>query len=646
MITLTKRQRDILLHLLSMESFITYDQCAKLFSVSNRSIRKDFETIQDFLDENECILLKKPGVGIKIQCSEIQRSSLKKEMKLMKTHHLNRKERQHFAILMLLFKENCTFQEIADFCRVSKQTIINSFDEIQKELEKDELTIEKIQGIGLKIKGQENLIRRKFIDVITQINDPSLIHDAVLEIGEMKQLENRANEMIQKLQINCGITFVDPLRIQLIFMFVLLRNEQHHLLLHVVHEEMNQWMDHLDIILEVIKDYFENQNEQNYVASLLLGERMDLFTPLEHMNENDEAHQIAMYLIDALKQLNQSDFNQPEMIQGLTIHLRSAIYRYRNHIHIHNEMLDEIKISISLMYEFTRQKLQEIEADYQLVFDEHEIAYIAMYIASIYETSLKETNQLKIMIVCSFGLATSSMLKTRMVSILPNCEIIGPCSRNQALSYLQENDIDAVITTNEFEFGEIEVIHVNPLLLQRDIDKIKNCLFQLSYSKMCIHFIQSSQTQNILQNKKFIQDYVQASDIQIIEKIESWEAAIQLAAKPLLDKEIIFESYVESMIRAVKELGTYMVITPKVAYVHAGVDDGIQQNGSSILVLKNPIEFGDTNPKIVQCIVVLGIKDKKQNDLLNLAYILEKKRNLVLLEDENINLEQILNMHD
>lgn len=46
------------------------------------------------------------------------------------------------------------------------------------------------------------------------------------------------------------------------------------------------------------------------------------------------------------------------------------------------------------------------------------------------------------------------------------------------------------------------------------------------------------------------------------------------------------------MIQAVNEFGTYMVITPKVAYVHAGKDDGVNKNCVSLLLLENEIPLG------------------------------------------------------
>ena len=95
-----------------------------------------------------------------------------------------------------------------------------------------------------------------------------------------------------------------------------------------------------------------------------------------------------------------------EIIDGLTVHLRAAIYRSRSKIHIRNELLNEVKMSVSLMFEFTLHEMCKVEEKYGIVFDENEIAYIAMYLTSIYETSIKETVSLDILIICSYGVDT------------------------------------------------------------------------------------------------------------------------------------------------------------------------------------------------------------------------------------------------
>ncbi|NCB34324.1 MAG: transcription antiterminator, partial [Erysipelotrichia bacterium] len=248
-------------------------------------------------------------------------------------------------------------------------------------------------------------------------------------------------------------------------------------------------------------------------------------------------------------------------------------------------------------------------------------------------------------LVCSFGLATSSILKTRMEQVIPECIILGPMSKHEAETYAENHRVDIIISTNDIDFQTIPVIKVNPLIYPEDMDYIKNRLFQLSYSLMCKSFLTSYSKQAKNERQICIKDLISPDNIEIMDHCDSWEKAIVLAAKPLLKSHDIEQRYVEKMIDAVNRLGTYMVLVPETAFVHAGTEDGIRCNCTSILILKKPLVFGNKNPKTVRFLVILGIKNKEENALLELVYIFENENNRSVLVSEDITKDMIGNLH-
>lgn len=80
-------------------------------------------------------------------------------------------------------------------------------------------------------------------------------------------------------------------------------------------------------------------------------------------------------------------------------------------------------------------------------------------------------------------------------------------------------------------------------------------------------------------------------NIRFKNKVTTWEAAVQYSAKPLLDKEMITEKYVEAIIENTKENGPYYILVPGVAVPHARHEMGAIENGLSCLVLDEPILF-------------------------------------------------------
>lgn len=651
MIVLTKRQKDILKLLCLKDDFITLDSISKKFLVSKKSIQNDLNQIDLFLKEKNFDLIRKAGTGIYINEEENSKYKLSNELENMQIRSFSKVERHILIKTTLLCRPLCTFQDLADICLVSKQTIINSFIDVVNEFNLENIKVEKIQGIGLRLYGEEIDIRRYFIQLINENSDNQLVQITANEQGRLNEYEKDINNILHEIETICMFTFTNMKRLKIIIGYMLLRIRNNFLLPNdIVFNNLSQQHEILQIV-DIISKFVKVDNEKLYLSTIILSERINQLTDsnITSINDtHDEAYQIAMFLIDSLQSMqpiNQDDIQ--DTINGLTLHLRSAINRYRNNLQIKNELVEQIKLSVSLIYEFTSKELHKVEKLYNIEFDENEIAYITMYIASIYETSFKEISTVKVLLVCSFGLATSSMLKSRIIQSFPGFEIFGPLSQNNAFNFLNENNVDLIISTNEFEYSSTPVIKVNPLLNYENMEKIKNKLDQFSYSKMCSHFITSyASTTKITPSKHYIANYVMQENIQIIDECNSWEEAIQLAAQPLLKKKLINQNYVDSMINAVNDYGTYMVMTPNTAYVHAGVNDGIFQNCTAILVIKKPVIFAYTNSKLVSNIVILGIKDKRENDLLNIAYIFEKEENIKLLCSSDITKEAIINMHD
>lgn len=73
--------------------------------------------------------------------------------------------------------------------------------------------------------------------------------------------------------------------------------------------------------------------------------------------------------------------------------------------------------------------------------------------------------------------------------------------------------------------------------------------------------------------------------------VESWEEGIRLAAKPLLEKGVIEETYVEAMIASVNKNGPYIVLKDYFALPHAKAGEGVNQVGMALLTLEEAVDL-------------------------------------------------------
>ncbi len=108
---------------------------------------------------------------------------------------------------------------------------------------------------------------------------------------------------------------------------------------------------------------------------------------------------------------------------------------------------------------------------------------------------------------------------------------------------------------------------------------------------------------------------------------EDWEGAVRAAGQLLLNQSTITGEYVEAMVRAIRELGPYMVVAPGIALAHGRPEDGVNDICMSLVRLSNPVEFGAEVNDPVDLVFALGGVDEKSH--LGLLSQLAK-----LLQDE------------
>lgn len=86
-------------------------------------------------------------------------------------------------------------------------------------------------------------------------------------------------------------------------------------------------------------------------------------------------------------------------------------------------------------------------------------------------------------------------------------------------------------------------------------------------------------------------DKITVDDIQTQIYAEDWEDAIKKTSKLLLDRGAIGQSYVDAMIRVIKENGPYIVISKHIALAHARPEYGVKEMGLSFSTLNPPVNF-------------------------------------------------------
>lgn len=95
-----------------------------------------------------------------------------------------------------------------------------------------------------------------------------------------------------------------------------------------------------------------------------------------------------------------------------------------------------------------------------------------------------------------------------------------------------------------------------------------------------------------------LKQYLSEETMQHKTSVDNWEEAIAMAARPLLNKGVIDDSYVEAMIDSVEKNGPYIVLKDYFALPHAQAGTGVNEVGMSLLTLEESVDLKGNEVKV------------------------------------------------
>jgi len=115
---------------------------------------------------------------------------------------------------------------------------------------------------------------------------------------------------------------------------------------------------------------------------------------------------------------------------------------------------------------------------------------------------------------------------------------------------------------------------------------------------------------------------------------KDWEDAIRQAADALLQNGKIKPSYIDAIIKTVKETGPYIVLTKHVALPHARSEAGAIESAIGIATVKTPVVFGHKENDPVKYLFCLSAKDSEShiNALADLTGLLDREDFYAMLD--------------
>ena len=340
------------------------------------------------------------------------------------------------------------------------------------------------------------------------------------------------------------------------------------------------------------------------------------------------------------------------LFKGLLNHLKPAIYRIKNDIHLENSIHRELIEKEKYLFEIVKNSLSETKELNNISDDE--ISYLVVYFkAAIERIKLNKNKKKTVLIICNFGYGTSKLLSQNLKENYDiNIKEIIPFYELERYDKL--NEIDCIITTTEFKNikHDIPIIKVNPILEKEDylvLDSLNFCRNKNKLSlKNLIYTIKDDIKEENFENVIFklknkfgdflVDDFIEEKQlslselmplekIKIIDEEKDWKSAIKIIGNILVSDGSIEENYIENTIKVVEENGTYMVINNRYGVFHAKNNGDVKKSSLGMLILKKPLQIKD---KTINIILLLSSKDGHEhlNGLVEFSRIFEDDKNI------------------
>ena len=437
-------------------------------------------------------------------------------------------------------KDTIKLEDLADSMYVSLSTVKNDLKEVKKILNEYNLKISSKHKQGICIEASEEDIIKFIINYSNKVDNSLSIKDFL------------NNNIIENL-FSIKKILLDTLSYEnMILTDNEFKNIVNYISIYLSRNNTNQ----SDFIKEYIKKYKSkkekpiSEDEQLLIRKAIKEFCRDLNIATSINLSHDKVFEECLFNhISNLYKRADLGINQPEITAG------------------------EIKLKYPFAFELGKIAKKTIEKNLNMEISEDEIGNIALHIGGALERIDKsdEKKVYKTIIVCTSGVGTSMLIKSKLENIFKGKLEIIKVIPSYLIDYINVLDIDFVISTVEVNLENVNVIKVSPMLTDKEIKLIEKYIeTENVYIDLDI--------QNLFSSELFFKDI----------KAETRSQVIDIMSKKLVEKgyidDTMRQSYFERETIATTEIGN-MVAIPH------GAKGEVYENKVAIGILKEPISW-------------------------------------------------------
>jgi len=630
-------------------------QLEEKFQLSRRQVRYSMTKINDFLESHDYPKIKRTSTGkfivnpiiLDLFTGNGQQSPRKN------SYIPSEKERAEYIILMLLSSsEELSLIHFCSALEVSKNTVLRDIKYAQIIIKEYQLEIVYSRIHGYELSGSEWNKRKLLIELLQEVfkmYDSEWYLQKLLEItkDDIEHME----QLLEKVETKLQLKFSDE-RMRLL---------QYTLLILFRRIKRGAFIDDFYHI-----DYEELSDTKEFEAAELLVQELShvpkaerLFITLQLLTANvlssqlltdRELPHLRKALKDSLEVFERKAIvafkDKEDLLEKLMLHMKPAYYRIKYHLTTNYQIIEKVSNEFEAIHYMVKDSLKPLEDFIRCSLPEDEVAFLTILIGG-YLINSGETIHMKkkAMVVCPNGVSISNLMESTFRDLFPEFYFYDAFSIRE----FQQSDLDTDIIFSPVPIQTDKKLFIVKGLMT-DFEKLQlrqrvmKEIFGLNSNVINIdQLIATMEKHGKIDDREALEkdlqefftfqmpsenaskfngynlsDLINLQHIKVVDQVESWYEAIEIAAQPLLKKGIITDHYVDVMKNLYPDVPDHIVLGRNIAIPHAGTEDGVNDVGMSLLMINDGLSLKDGEK--FHFVVVIAAVDRNQhlNALLQL----------------------------
>lgn len=505
MIALSSRQKRIIDLLSQQRHYVTAKWIADTLDLSEKTIYRELQVVEERLEREKIELKKQPGKGYMLELTaSLRNMGLQSEDSPEPPDQSTGARRiQILSQLLSQAPKETSISRLATAYYISNASIVNDLKFIEGMLEPFHLQLVRNQK-GTHVKGAEADIRKAFMYLV---NELILTYPKESGYAEQNRIDRKTyrelvrqfepgavrfvQELLEKTEHDLSYSIGDPYYINMLTHLLILikRFEKGKLLTgkpdvrQVSPLDENAFKIAASIVKQV-EQYVDGslpEEETYFIYQHLVssGAGISYYSPSATeliVRENPDIRQIATRLVACFSTLTQTDLTRDEQLfRGLIVHLKPMMNRLKYRISIKNPMLAEIKREFPAVFDITVMAVALMSAEWRgREVSEDELGYLTLYFQNSIEQQVKSK---KVLLVCSTGIGTSHLLKTRILRTFPDWKIVDTVSSAKAAASWKDK-ADLIISTVKLNETDVPIVLVSALFNEADVKHVTGRVVQ------------------------------------------------------------------------------------------------------------------------------------------------------------------------